>query len=339
MKSYVKKIIEKGFDLQASDLYVFPTEKGYEVSFRMHQEKFSYEFISNEFAEKLILYLKYAGNMDVGEKRRIQIGASTFTRANGEVRHLRLSSVANYKQQETLVIRFLHYLADASSYHVFFPKQFEALQERIQQRGLFLFAGSTGSGKTTTMYTLAGKYAGMQKQVITIEDPVEIEYPNFLQLQTNPKIDVGYDDLIQLCLRHRPDLLIVGEIRDTKTAKAVIRGALTGHTILTTIHGLNKHSIVARLLELGVAKEEVRQCLKGIIYQRILPMKCPMCEGECSRYCGHRKNGVIFDSLFIENGDLLLGEDRGNEDYQRQIGKLWALGYLTTKITKQEINT
>ncbi len=107
-------------------------------------------------------------------------------------------------------------------------------------------------------------------QVITIEDPVEIEEPFFLQLQINPKIAQTYDTLLKLALRHRPDLLIIGEIRDESTAHAAVRAALTGHRVFATVHARNLEGTLVRIHELTKKKEELSECLAGVIYQELL---------------------------------------------------------------------
>lgn len=335
MKDYVNRLCEKAFRLKASDLYIFPAGDRYELAFRIHHQKNIHEYVTEAFAEKLILYLKYSANMDVGEKRRIQIGSTSFVTKEGRRRRMRLSTVANYRYEETLVIRFLHDIVEESDFHLFFPKEYEKIKKSLAGSGLFLFAGATGSGKSTTMYSLARDFACSQKQVITIEDPVEIECPEFLQLQTNDKIGLAYDDLVQVCLRHRPDLMIVGEIRDRETAQAVVRAALTGHRIFSTIHGMDKYSVLCRLLELGVNQEDVRQSLKGVIYQAILPVKCPYCKGKCSIYCSNQKSAVLFDIFNYEGGRLIVKTQKNKESFQKKLRKTWALGYITTQTYEQ----
>lgn len=108
------------------------------------------------------------------------------------------------------------------------------------------------------------------KQVITIEDPVEIKQDNMLQLQLNDEIGMTYDNLIKLSLRHRPDILIIGEIRDSETARAVIRASLTGVLVFSTIHAKSIPGVYARLLELGVSRQELENSLRAIIYQRLI---------------------------------------------------------------------
>ncbi|MGY3747759.1 competence type IV pilus ATPase ComGA [Vagococcus salmoninarum] len=332
MKELARQLLLSGFRNQASDLYFFPNKATYQVSYRFHQQHYSYGKLSRKVGEQLIQYFKYLAEMDVAEKRRVQVGAATITIKRKKYR-IRLSTVSDFNNQESLVIRFLHELRTSQELVTFSPQLFYELQQKIQQSGLFLFAGPTGSGKTTTMYQLANTRKNHEKQVITIEDPVEIQGADFLQLQVNPKIGATYEQLIKACLRHRPDILIIGEIRDEETAKSVIRGALTGHTIFSTIHGLDKYSVIARLLELGVSREDLRQCLRGVVYQKIIPVACPYCVADCSLYCHRRKSGVLLDSWFDQEG---IWEAYGKEDtWHKGLWKIWQLGFINEK-TYQE---
>lgn len=148
-------------------------------------------------------------------------------------------------------------------------EQLPELRKKIQARGLYLFSGPVGSGKTTLMYHLAQlKFSG--QQVMSIEDPVEIKQEAMLQLQLNETIGMTYDSLIKLSLRHRPDLLIIGEIRDQETARAVVRASLTGATVFSTIHAKSVRGVYERLLELGVSEDELRMVLQGVCYQRLI---------------------------------------------------------------------
>lgn len=202
--------------------------------------------------------------MDVGEKRKAQLGAISY-RIEDQEQRLRLSTVGDYRGQESLVIRFLHPLSNIQLDY-FFPDDLPLIREKIQEAGLYLFSGPTGSGKTTLMYHLA---KGCSGQVISIEDPVEIEEPAFLQLQTNLKIQQTYDQLIKLSLRHRPDLLIIGEIRDQTTAQAAVRAALTGHTVFATVHGKGVSETKERLIDLLGEATDIDSCLNAVFYQQL----------------------------------------------------------------------
>ncbi len=260
------ELILYGVKQRMQDLYIYFLNESASVYYRKDQQMVPFAGeLSIEMAQQLIARFKYLGEMDVGEKRKAQLGAISYPIENRRQR-LRLSTVGDYRGKESLVIRFLHDLKN-ESVDYFFPDDATFITQSILQKsGLYLFSGPTGSGKTTFMYHLAQKMKG---QVITIEDPVEIEEPNFLQLQTNDKIQQTYDQLIKLSLRHRPDILIIGEIRDTLTAKAAIRAALTGHKVFATIHAKGVVETKNRLVDLVGESSELDNCLMGVIYQEL----------------------------------------------------------------------
>jgi len=233
--------IRYGYRQNIQDLYLYLNPQAGVVKMRANQTVTVYETYSLEVAQQLIARFKYLGAMDIGEKRKAQLGAISYV-VDQQVIRLRLSTVGDYRGLESLVIRFLspQVLIDYTGNFDYYTLSTAV----TKQTGLFLFSGATGSGKTTLMYHLAQEIKG---QVITIEDPVEIEQHTFLQLQVNEKIDQSYDQLIKLALRHRPDLLIIGEIRDYDTAKAAIRAALTGHQVFATIHAKSIFETLARL--------------------------------------------------------------------------------------------
>ncbi len=134
---------------------------------------------------------------------------------------------------------------------------------------MFVIAGPTGSGKTSTLYRLLNNIAA-EKLVLTIEDPVEIQQHQFIQLQVNTSAQMDYDALIKVALRHRPEVLLVGEIRDTATAKATIRAALSGHLVFSTVHAMSARDVVLRLLDLGIKSEQLKLALGGVVYQRLI---------------------------------------------------------------------
>lgn len=266
MKNFSDEMLRHAKANRIQDISILPAgEKNVILLTKSHYRKV-YQHISDHKAQQLITRFKYLGEMDVGERRKAQLGAIDYP-LEQEIQRLRVSSVGDFKGRESLVLRFLYPL-DCQQMHYFLPEQIALITCCTQPRGLYLFSGPTGSGKTTLMYQLALQEKG---QVITIEDPVEIEEPTFLQLQTNDKIKQSYDTLIRLSLRHRPSLLIIGEIRDTKTAHAAIRAALTGHRVFATVHAKGLMETIARLKELLPEKNELSDALMGTIYTRLLP--------------------------------------------------------------------
>lgn len=323
-KHFSQLLIERGLLLTASDLYILPTSKHYRLIYRCHERMIHESHLSLEEGEQLILFFKYLGEMDVGERRRPQLGSCCFLAFDKEVR-LRVSSVGNYRQQESLVIRFLH--RHSQTTYFFSINQWANLQKRTQRSGLHLFSGPVGSGKTTSMYQLAKE---KERQVITIEDPVEIEEESFLQLQVQQKIQVGYDELIKLCLRHRPDLMIIGEIRDELTAQYAIRAALTGHCVFATIHAKSIHGVWQRLTELKIPATEMRQCVSTIIYQRLLPTYCPICHYHCHPYCPH------FHSFYRVLMDVYPNESQLT--WNQQLLDAWKVGAISDETYQKAKN-
>ncbi|MEI5995044.1 competence type IV pilus ATPase ComGA [Candidatus Enterococcus mansonii] len=315
IKELSVKLIEWGINQGVQDVYVLPIKNRIQIFARKGREKLIFEELSEREGEKLIFHFKFIGSMDVGEKRKAQVGAATYRINDGEKR-LRLSTVGDFRQRESLVIRFLHIFGNSQE-NYFLPKQLTDIRFQVKRRGLHLFCGPVGSGKTTLMYKLA-KETDRFQQVITIEDPVEIEEATFLQLQTNSKIDLTYDVLIKACLRHRPDILIIGEIRDGLTAQAAIRAALTGHTVFATLHAKSINGVYERLSELGVQQRELAECVTGIIYQRLLSFQSAT-KKEIS--------GLLIDYDF---------SGKGVSNWKNELRKVWAYGFIGDQTFEEE---
>jgi competence protein cglA len=265
VQEIAQKIIATAKEKKAQDIYFIPKEKSYELHMRFGDERClvdSYEF---DVLAAVISHFKFVAGMNVGEKRRSQLGSCDY-QYEEKLSSLRLSTVGDYRGHESLVIRLLH--DEEQDLHFWFQDLAE-LGEQYRQRGLYLFAGPVGSGKTTLMHELA-KSLFKGQQVMSIEDPVEIKQEDMLQLQLNEAIGLTYENLIKLSLRHRPDLLIIGEIRDSETARAVVRASLTGATVFSTIHAKSIRGVYERLLELGVTEEELAAVLQGVCYQRLI---------------------------------------------------------------------
>ena len=255
---FAKEMIKNADSCGAQDIYVIPRQDNYELYMRVGQERRLIDVYRPDFMASLIGHFKFVARMMVGEKRRSQLGSCDYDCGDGHLVSLRLSTVGDYRGLESLVIRILH---SERRELVYWNQGIQPIKDALDYRGLYLFAGPVGSGKTTLMHELVQeRFKG--QQVISIEDPVEIKQDNVLQLQVNQAIDMTYDSLIKLSLRHRPDVLIIGEIRDKETARAVIRASLTGVTVLSTIH--------ERLLDLGVDKSELDNALQGIAYMRLI---------------------------------------------------------------------
>jgi competence protein ComGA len=266
VQELARKIIGQAVEVNAQDIYMIPRADSYELYMRIGDERRFIDDFESQQMVALISHFKFVAGMNVGEKRRSQLGSCDYVFADGEEISLRLSSVGDYRGKESLVVRLLYSGRHDLNYWF---NGMRNLLEVIGGRGLYLFSGPVGSGKTTLMHQLvAEKFP--DKQIISIEDPVEIKQDSMLQLQLNESIGMTYDNLIKLSLRHRPDILIIGEIRDSETARAVLRASLTGTMVFSTIHAKSIAGVYARLLELGVSHQELVNSLRLIAYQRLI---------------------------------------------------------------------
>lgn len=266
IKKIINELVEKAILCKSSDIFFLPKKEKIDVSFRTYKGVVSERSFSLEQGKEIINYFKYAAQMDISEHRRPQVGAMTFEYQNNEY-YLRLSSLGDFTDYESLVIRIIYQIQNSN---YFFDEQLEELKSLSLKRGLMVTSGPTGSGKTTTMYELA-KAIGKNKVVMTIEDPVEVHEQSFLQTQVNSDAGIDYTNLLKAALRHRPDILIIGEIRDQGTARLAVDAALSGHLVLATVHAKSTLQSISRLEGLGISKEELANCLTALSYQRLIP--------------------------------------------------------------------
>ena len=323
MKKSVEILLQEAISLKASDIFFFPKNDRYQIKVNVLGTNRIIKECSKEFGGQLINYLKFQSNMEIKKKRRPQLGSWIYSDEKNEV-FCRLSSVGDFLGNESLVVRLI-FPSTFFEENYFFEEQIYTLQKACIKNGLIVFSGPMGSGKTTTMYNLARKLAN-EKHVMSIEDPIEIYEPNFLQLQVNNKAQMSYSELLKVALRHHPDVFLIGEIRDNMTAKVAINAALSGHLILTTVHARNVYGVYQRLKNLGISDEELQQTMQVISYQRLIPT-----------IDGGAK--VLFDQ--IEGKDLDKDIIQGN--IQSRMTKDWRekleYCYLNNWINKESFET
>lgn len=349
-ESFATHLLSIASAYQTSDIHILPEQKHYDVYFRLNGQMEKQYYLTREEGTQLISYFKFLSHMDVGERRRPQSGSTTFALKEKSV-DCRFSTISNYHSQESLVIRLLKQKETGNQQPAsFFSKEWKQLESLIESKsGLLLFSGPVDSGKTTTMYHLVkNRMKGEKQQVITVEDPVEIEETSFLQVQVNEKAGITYEHLLKSSLRHHPDVLIVGEIRDEETAKMVVRGALTGHLIVGSIHAKNAKGVLSRMMELGVSLTLLEQTLIGIAFQNLLPIYCPLCETNCQTYCTNhprdRKRAALYEVKANESLSELferLSQQESmttppmNREFNRLLEKVYTYGYVTEKTYKR----
>ncbi|MBJ7695043.1 competence protein ComG [Weissella confusa] len=261
-------LVQTAAQVRASDLYVMPGEDGYRVFCYTATGIQPLASLTLANGEALIRHIKFEARMDISETRRPQLGRWRYL-LDQEQLYLRISSVGDFLNRESIVVRLI-FAVDNQHIQLTSQSDVVAVGEAMTSgAGLILLAGQMGSGKTTTLHYLAYRYL-TEKMVLTIEDPVEVVQPNFLQLQVNKAAQMDYPDLLKLALRHHPDVMIIGEIRDAQTAQIVVEAALSGHLVISTIHAMSHLGIWHRLRDFGVPTGTLRQVLAGLVYQKLI---------------------------------------------------------------------
>ncbi|AQX53759.1 competence type IV pilus ATPase ComGA [Priestia flexa] len=332
------RMIREACEMKSSDIHIIPRARDAIIQLRVDQDLVAHQTLQKEVSERLISHFKFLGSMDIGERRKPQNGALSTTIDHIKV-NLRLSTLPTL-QDESLVIRVLPQTQTTSlKYLSLFQNHTKKLISLLKHsHGLIVFTGPTGSGKTTTLYTLLHEVNHLlNRNVITLEDPIEQQSEKVLQVQVNERAGITYATGLKAILRHDPDIIMVGEIRDAETAQIAVRAALTGHLVLTTMHTKDTKGSIYRLLEFGVSIQEIEQTLVAVAAQRLVEIKCNFCEGRCHPLCKKERlnrQASVYELLYGREVNEVINEVKGKEfqyDYARlrdAIRKGIALGYL-----------
>lgn len=272
IESKSEQLLLKASHFGASDIHLVPAERHYSIRFRKYGQLVPAGELPDEIAIRLISYFKFLSALDISEKRKPQSGA--FQRLLEEKPFaFRISTLPSVYSKESLAIRILRQnYAIPLSQLCYKASHVEQLYTLIGQRqGLLLFCGATGSGKTTSLYSLIHHCStALSRNVISLEDPVESNQDHLLQIQVNERAGVSYASGLKAILRHSPDIIMIGEIRDQETAQIAMEAALTGHLVISTIHAKDTVNCLYRLVDLGLSTEEIRQVVIGIAAQLLI---------------------------------------------------------------------
>lgn len=270
MDELFEKILNHAIDHKTSDIHILMKHQC-TISFRQQGDLVLYNTIENKIGIKLFNYIRFKSNIDINYRLRPQTGHLNYIYQN-RTYYLRVSSLPG-KELDSIVIRLLNNHQSISLEQLTIFKETTNFLQQIASMtsGLFIVSGATGSGKSTTLYTLLDTInATQQRNIVTLEDPIEIKKDYCLQIQINEKLGITYNNSLKQILRHDPDVIMIGEIRDEQTARFAITCALTGHLVLTTIHSSNCLTTLRRLLNLGVLKIDVEDVLIGVLCQKML---------------------------------------------------------------------
>lgn len=324
-----QNILAKAIKQNASDIHICPYGDRVMIYFRIHGVRVLDHYISLEEYKPLLSYFKFTSGMDIGEQVKPQNGISTF-KSHSTTYSLRLSTLP-IQATESLAIRLLPQENIPKLQQLFiFPSQLLHMKQWISQRsGIIVLTGPTGSGKTTTLYALLTSLLKEKSfQAITLEDPIEQNLNDILQVQVNEKAGMDYNAGLKAALRHDPDILMVGEIRDHKTAEFAFHAAHTGHLVLTTLHAKDAFGTLFRLLEMGISKGDLEQTLIAVASQQLIPIHTNISTIQPSM------RGAILELL---DGDILSKALNGSppqthtkyQSFYRLRRKAYALGYTS----------
>jgi len=272
----------------ASDIHLLSDEKGFHVSMRIDGLLSELITLDANLAPSVIARVKVLSGMDITEKRKPQDGRMSLS-LNQKDFDLRIAS-APVVQGERLTMRIFSKSSEfATLKDLNVPKEFQDLLRNACANlyGLLLVCGPTGSGKTSTIYALLHELLNRGLNIVSIEDPVESIIEGISQSQVNRSIGYDFSEGVRSFLRHDPDVILVGEIRDAETAQAALRAALTGHLVISTVHATTVESVFSRLNSLGLQSDDIKVALNGVCNQRLVKCYCENCVENSMNELGH----------------------------------------------------
>ena len=272
---------------KASDIHFDPREDGMMVRFRIDGDCQDYTFVPKAYEKNLATRLKLLANMTITESRLPQDGAIKGMYGD-QYLDMRVSSLP-LNEGEKIVIRILDYSRSLEGIDTlgFHPKNLEKIKRIMSlPNGIILATGATGSGKSTTTYSMLQELNKPETNIITVEDPIEMNIEGINQVQVNSEIGMTFATALRSILRQDPNIILIGEIRDSETAQIAVRASITGHLVLSTIHTNNALATVERLLDMDVERYLLSTALTGIISQRLAKMLCKDCryQRETTKY-------------------------------------------------------
>ena len=275
----VNEILYDASKRGASDIHFDPEEDEMKVRIRIDGLLSDYTTIPNTLKKNLITRIKIMSGMNITEVRLPQDGAIKTT-IKEENLDLRVSSLPT-NEGEKIVIRILDYSMSLKGieYLGFSERNFKKISKLISiPSGIILVTGATGSGKSTTVYSILQKLNRTETNLITVEDPIEMNIKGINQVQVNSEIGLTFANVLRSVLRQDPDIVMIGEIRDNETAKIAVRASITGHLVLSTIHTNNSLNTIERLLDMEVERYLLASALEGIISQKLARKLCDKCK-------------------------------------------------------------
>ena len=296
----VNTIIMQGIKLRASDIHIRPGKNQVDILYRIDGKLRHMRTLSKVLLAPLVSRIKITGRMDIAERRKPQDGSAKVAYENNNI-DLRISVMPTVSG-ESVVVRILDKQTGVKPFEQLGlgEREMEELRTIISRSfGMFLVTGPTGSGKSTTLYAVLNEVKQRGPHIITVEDPVEYDMEGVDQIQVHSQIGYTFAESLRHILRHDPDVVMIGEIRDLETARIANKAALTGHMVFSTLHTNDAASTITRLLDMGIEPYLLSSTLLGVMAQRLIRLNCPHCLVEEHLDPHARKQlGVADDEIF-----------------------------------------
>lgn len=306
----VNNIILDGIKRKASDIHFDPYEKGLRIRMRIDGSLMDYSHVPLYIQKNMITRIKIIAGMNITESRIPQDGAIKNKLENVNV-DLRVSSLPT-NLGEKIVIRILDYsMSSAGIEELDFNKENynKVVKMMNEPNGIILVTGATGTGKSTTVYSILQRLNTEDRNIITVEDPIEMNIEGINQVQVISEIGLTFANVLRSILRQDPDIIMIGEIRDDETARIAVRASITGHLVLSTIHTNNSLNTIERLTDMSVERYLLGAALTGIISQKLARRLCKHCR--TSRAATDYEQKVFKEALNIDVKEIY--EPRGCE--------------------------
>ena len=263
---------------KASDIHIRPEAKHFDLLFRVDGSMIKIREYARSLLPAVVGRIKILSRLNIAERRLPQDGRITYSQDKNKI-DLRISIIP-VQYGESIVIRILNKNQGLRSIRqIGFEDKDQArlLDLFNRSHGIILVTGPTGSGKSTTLYAALQEVVKNDVNIVTVEDPIEYELPGTRQIQLIPTINFSFPQALRHILRHDPDVIMIGEMRDLETCKIAVESALTGHLVFSTLHTNDAPSSIIRLLEIGVESYMIRSAVIGILAQRLVRKNCPHC--------------------------------------------------------------
>jgi len=275
---FINMLLERASLTKASDIHIKPNEKDVRVRMRIDGDLREIARVDHKALNTIISRIKVLSNLNIAEKRVPQDGAFTY-KGKECLLELRVSILPSLFG-ESCVMRVIDKKGTEYDFSMLgMSEEDEEVFRKMISRpdGMVLVTGPTGSGKSTTLYTALKELNKPSVNIITVEDPVESPIKDINQVQVNAQVGLDFSAALRSILRHDPDIIFIGEIRDNETAQIAVRSSITGHLVLSTLHTNDALSAVMRLCDMGIEKYLVTSSLSGVVAQRLLKRVCPEC--------------------------------------------------------------